>query len=461
MITTNTHINPSTNSLLTKAIDVKTRAVNQYRHDYIIDTSKAIADEYNYSVSRASKQVQIIYDEVVKQLVIRRYSRGGKIITAVDIERNRSKHKGIHYRFAFDVRIFNNKKFMIDGKRFLYWKQMQELNSLMSIEKHGSIKFGVSLVLPNKDFQQVIRKSTTARNVVEVIETSNIAFDKIKINEPAVEDFISTSKDRVHRAVANSLLQLNKVKGYIPMQVHDSVFGRKYYKGNEYTNLQQAPSVVRDAFFQGCTEIDIDACSNSHLLGLAKKYNEPHKYLKQYKRFKQQWRLELTQYTFGDTELEHIKCIKQVLTSLGFGSKLIRITSEKHGSKIKSFAKNNLTIEQWNKLISNPDLKKYAQEIQDLLPVLVEKNQHLKKLKIDSLHINDNLKKPLKKSKVLTYMYHHFEANAMRTALKGYEKNIRLIVHDGVYLENINSKDVNSIVKRFKQMDLTCSVKQL
>jgi len=453
MITTNTDINPTTNQALTKAIDVKTKAVNQYRHDYISKTSDLIESKYNYSVVKSSKQVQIIYDEVVKQFIIRRYSRDLEI-----------KDGNFNYKFRFDRRIFNNKKFRVQGVKtqVLYWKQMQELNPLMKIIKQGSKRYGIPLVAPSKELHRIVMYATTPKAVVRAIENTTFAVDNIKINSQALKQFIDTTTDDEHKSIAISFLKLNAVVGYIPMQWFTSVFGRKYYKGNKFINVQNAPSVVRSACFSGCVEIDIDACSNSYFKQQAIKYRIYCPSIKRSIRFKDAVRAEVATYTFGSATDDNIKKAKRALTAIGLGASLKFSNNDIAKAFRHSLQRDGtFTFEEGERFKKMPFIKSYITEFDKLHKVMMQKNKHLMKLKIKEIHIGDNLKKPLKKSSTVNYLFQQFEAQAMRTALEGFETNIRLIVHDGVYLENLNSKNVNSIVNRFNKMDLTCSVKHL
>ena len=447
MITTNS----STNSLLTKAIDIKTNAVNQYRHDYIVKTSDLMHSKFNYSVVKASKQVQIIYDEIVKQLAIRKYSRD------VFVE-----YDNIYFKFTFNTKIYNDIKFMVAGKRFVTWKVMQKLkNPLMKVKYFGSKKYGSSKISLTNDFRTIIARMATAPFVIDAIEDTTFAIDNIKINAQSLKRFVNTTDNDEHASIAKSFLQLNAVNSYLPMQYFVSAFGRKYYKGNKYINIQNAPSVIRRACFGDCVDIDINGCSNSYFRQQAIKYKIKYPKIKQYNRFKDAVRAEVAVFVFGEATKVNVKKAKKALTAISLGASIKVNDKVPKQYQPALIADGDFTIDELLKLGRMPFIKSYITEYELLHSLMLRNADSLKQLKIKEIHIGENINKPLKKSTTVNYLFQQFEANAMRTALKGFEPNIRLLVHDGVYLENLSSVDVNSIVNRFKKMDLTISVKQL
>ena len=486
MITTNPNINTTTNSLLTKAIDIKTKAVSQYRHDYIVKTSDLIESKYKFSVIKASKQVQIIYDEAVKQLVKKAMNGvGGNGLYEFTTAGRYSK------QYFHDIRI----KFKCNkGKPVSVWSVMQELNPLVVKITDGNIEYS-GVVRISKDFDSVIKnivqyngaylvnliesqsKLTTIKtkatkkkkgSVKQVMMKGKV--DKIKINAESLQDFINETTHAMlsacddeyaelkkMKAISKQLLLINSVNDYVPLMISYSHSGRKYYSGSKHTNLQQMKKVIRTACFKGCTEIDINACSAQFLIQQAQQYGCSSKTLRQLKAnsFKKKIRYDVAKHVYGVATEETIKGAKEIITAIGLGGSLTSL-SHKHN---KLLSRGTVTVEQLKKAHLHSFVRPYYNEVQAINQSIFDDNQHLVDKKF--LHKDNDIKQPLQKGKVSTYLYQKFEAEAMKTALKGFKPNIRLMVHDGVYLEGISSYNILRIKQRFDNMDLTITVKQL
>ena len=483
MITTNTQTNPTTNQVLTKAIDIKTKAVNKHRHDYISKTSDLIESKYKFSVVKASKQVQIIYDVIVKQLVSKAMNGlGGNTFYEISTAGKYSK------KYFYDIRI------SVKGKPISAWSLMQELNPLL-IKTYEGNQYEAGECVINKDFDSVIknivqyngaylvnliegqRKLTTIKtkatkkkkgSVKQVLIKGKV--DKIKINAESLQDFINetthamlSANDDAYaelkkvKAISKQLLLINSVNDYVPLMIKFSHSGRKYYRGSKHTNLQQMKKVIRTACFKGCTEIDINACSAQFLIQQAKQYGCSSKTLRQLKAnsFKKKIRYDVAKHVYGVATEETIKGAKEIITAIGLGGSLTSL-SHKHN---KLLSRGTVTVEQLKKAQLHSFVRPYYNEVRAINQSIFDGNQHL--VGKDFLHKDKDIKQPLQKGKVSTYLYQKFEAESMKTALKGFKDNIRLQVHDGVYLENLTITEINKIKLRFSKMDLTITVKQL
>jgi hypothetical protein len=108
--------------------------------------------------------------------------------------------------------------------------------------------------------------------------------------------------------------------------------------------------------------------------------------------------------------------------------------------------------------ISHWFVKGYYKELSDIGKAVYADNKD--KLKDEDCLYREgkNGKKSFIKTKLLSYMYHHFERNVMDTAFAGFEKNIKIMVHDGCYIEGLSDKDLRTIEGRFADMGLTVSI---
>jgi len=445
---------PQTTNTIDSTTVCETHLVNSkdkltHKQHYINKTSELIHKHYGYPLHRAVDKVTMIYNNVINQLIWRNINRQGN---------NRL------YKFRFDKPVFNNDKFNVNKKPYITWKAIQEVNPLLVVVKDGNTRIGISDVQISTELNAEVKMlCSSATVVVDSLTKPNDVIDKIYINSDALQDFSCTTEDRKHRAIAKQLLFINSANGYIPHVIRMSDFGRKYYRGSRYTNVQFTPKEVRKACFKGCTEIDINSCSNSFLIQEAKKYNLPHKYLKQFKRFKSSIRHEVTKFVFGldNCTDENVKSAKRGITAIGMGSVIHEIKSPGQAKYFTLVNDGTFTVEQYNRFVKHTFVKGYYSELQAIQEALVKHNQHLKKLKLPSLHTNGDITKNLKKGKVLNYMYQHFETKVMQTVLKKYKRKIRLSVHDGVYMGNLTTTEINKIELGFKKFNLTVTVKAL
>ncbi len=489
MIETNTNTNPSTNQLLTKCINKNIIAVNRHRHDYITKTSDLVECKFNYSVTKASKAIQIIYDEVVKQLVQKSLSRdcdNGSYRFAFGTKFYRRTFHDIKVKFKQDVTIDGKfkktKGVKKKGTAIAMWTIMQDVNPLLKVQIQGNDMIGISTVLIDDDFNSVIKyitlndgvyivnmieqqgsfkqittKSTKAKKGSTKTVFINAKIDKIKINETALLYFTNTTTDEKLKSVAKQLLLVNSVKGYIPLAVSYAHSGRKYYRGSKYTNLQNANKEVRNVCFKGCTEIDINACSANYLIQQADKYGVEVKSLRQLRAnsFKKKIRFDLAKHVYGVATQENIDKAKEIITAVGLGASLTVI----HHGFNKLLSRGVVDVVQMKRAYRHSFMRMYCKEVTQLHKKMFNNNQDLNTKSY--LHKDGDMKQPLQMGRVCTYLYQRFEAKAMNTALKGYTDNIRLQVHDGVYLDNITTKDINIIKQRFSKMDLTISITDL
>ena len=377
--------------------------------------------------------------------------------------------------------VFADVKFQVKKKRLNTWRVIQELNPLLKIVEVGTKFTGVSEVLISTELDKLIAYKARYDNafVVDLIENHDhyktkkvyatkkkkgytekvfSDVDKITIDANSLQNFANTSTDKKHIAIAEQLLRINSVKNYIPLMVSYAQSGRKYYRGSKYTNLQNAPRVVREACFKGTVELDINACSANYLIQQATKLGVNVKSLQQMKSnsFKKKIRYDLAKHVYGVASAENIDKAKDIITAVGLGASL----TVQHPLHNKLISKGVITAEQMRTTLHHSFVHDFYTEIKLLHKKMFDANKDELASKA-YLHKEGDIKLKLQKGRVCTYLYQKFEADVMHKALKGYEDNIRLSVHDGVYLDNISTNDVNIITKRFNGMDLTISVKYL
>jgi len=414
-----------------------------HKEHYIEETSQLIHEQYNYPVIKASKQVQVVYDEVVKQLV-----------------KSRTRHMGNnrYYKFAFDnnKEVFNNLKFQANKKRLKTWKVIQEINPLLQVVELGSKFTGISSVVISKELDAIVKH--LSKDIPFVVEASgfNLAgASKIKINTKSLIQLMHTGT-KTQRFKATEIMRVNNEYGFIPMHKVKSLAGRLFYKGiAQELNLQMLSSDVRRACFGGCIEIDIDACAPNYMIQQANKYNIKVTIIKQMlsNSFKKAIREDVAEYMCSNTSAESTKKAKQLINAITMGASL----SNHKGSKLRRL----LTYKELESAKEHKFIRDYYAEVQCIHEAMLNDNQHL--VKHEQLRVvrKKVITDKLSQSKVCAYLYHRFESTAMQTALSGFEDKVRLLIHDGVYIDPITTTEINKIKLRFSKLGLTVSVKQL
>ena len=58
----------------------------------------------------------------------------------------------------------------------------------------------------------------------------------------------------------------------------------------------------------------------------------------------------------------------------------------------------------------------------------------------------------------MAHQFQHFERYAMDTSFAGFDKYVKLRIHDGIYIEGMPGVYLNVVKRRFADMKLTVSV---
>jgi len=424
---------------------------------YVPETARLLHDATGYPIKRALHKVAWFYDEVINEFI-----RMHLYANSDMIELGR-------YHFAKSRISVKLHKFVSNSKTYKLFKTIQELNPLFfDIELGNNISHKISLVQVIPSFQKVINNALTNSTVVtnallgDYMEDGFLCIkhEKVSIDANSLRNargsFIDDETGEIKEysvKVANYLLCLNDVFGYIPHVPNESDFGRKYYR---MINLQGAPKEVRNAAMPNAIEVDINSCSNEFLMQSADMYGVSCNYLKMFSAEKQSVREEITKMVFGIDKnskkfKDKLKLIKQCITALGFNARL----SSGNKSAISNLLKDKCRVNWFN---HHPFIRGYYNDINNITKAFIDANED--RLSHESfLFSNDNIGMPkVIPSKFMAYGYQHFERNAMDTAFAGFERNIKLMVHDGCYVEGMDEDDLNVVESRFAKLGLTISV---
>lgn len=428
-----------------KKVDFKTKVIS-VRDDYVNQAATLINSTTGYSFVKALAKASIFFEEVVFEFIRRELTTDDDLIT--------------NKKYYISKSYLTNKlgTFQVSGNRYCVLKTINKAAPLFFDVAIGSkITNKITLAQATSSFHKILNEATTNSEIVVsamfdgfLDELSDpLKHDKIYIDANSLRGAVA-GYDKVHDIkVANRLLHFNNVFGYLPHIINESPFGRKYYKG---INLQGASKRIRKDAFPNAIEIDINSASNEWLMRQAKLHGLNYSLIKEFSKHKESVRIAITIDVFGEHYSEEdFGNIKQCITAIGFGARL----GNTRENAICKILKNEI---HRSKFMKHWFIKDYYEKMNEIGKAVYKANKDRLK-NVDCLYsVNKKNKKLFKKAKLMAYLYQHFERDAMDTAFTGFKDNIKLMVHDGCYVEGLSDQDIIVVKQRFKKKGLTVSV---
>jgi hypothetical protein len=428
-----------------KKNDCKTKIIS-VRDDYINQAAILINSTTGYSFAKAVAKVNVFFEEVVFEFIRRELNTDDDLIA--------------NKRYYISKSYLTNKlgTFQVCGNRHCVLKTINKVAPLFFDIAVGSrVTNKITLAQATGYFQKILNEATTNSEIVTsamfgvfLDELSDpLKHDKIYIDANSLRKSVAGYNKVYDVKVANRLLHFNNVFGYLPHIINESPFGRKYYKG---INLQGASKRIRKDAFPHAIEIDINSASNEWLMQQAKLHGLNYSLIEEFSQNKKAVRIEITVDVFGEHYSEEdLGSIKQCVTAIGFGARL----GSARENAICKILKNNI---HRSKFMKHWFIKGYYKEMNEIGKAVYKANKDQLK-NVDCLYsISKKNKKIFKKAKLMAYLYQHFERDVMNTAFIGFEKNIKLMVHDGCYVERLSDQDIAVVKQRFKKKGLTVSI---
>jgi hypothetical protein len=426
-------------------IDFKTKVIS-VRDDYVNQAATLINSTTGYSFVKAVAKASIFFEEVVFEFIRREITTDDDLLT----------NKKYYISKSYLTKKLGT--FQVSGNRHCVLKTINKAAPLFFDVTIGSkITNKITLAQATSSFQKILNEATTNSQIVAsamfdgfLDELSDpLKHDKIYIDANSLRGAVA-GYNKVHDIkVANRLLHFNNVFGYLPHIINESLFGRKYYKG---INLQGASKRIRKDAFPNAIEIDINSASNEWLMRQAKLYGLNYSLIKEFSKHKESVRIAITIDVFGEHYSEEdFGNIKQCITAIGFGARL----GNTRENAICKILKNKI---HRSKFMKHWFIKDYYEKMNEIGKAVYKANKDQLK-NVDCLYsVNKKNKKLFKKAKLMAYLYQHFERDAMDTAFTGFKDNIKLMVHDGCYVEGLSDQDIVVVKQRFKKKGLTVSL---
>jgi len=420
---------------------------------YVKETARLLHADTGYPIAKSLVRVAKFYDVIINEFIKQTiYNKNSLLALGV--------YNIYLTGFAKELGTFNVKK----TRRCAYKSILAVCPLFRVLSKGNGLAKSLTSVVVIPSFRKVINEAMTNSYLVSdcifrdyLDEVSDpLRHEKVYIDADSLRDarggFIDkkTGKVKIRSVqVANYLLHVHKVFGYVPHIPNESNFGRLYYR---CINLQGAPKEVRKAALPNATEVDINSCSNEFLMQQANKHGVGCNYLKLFSAEKHSIRVEITKKVFDVDESDvdfsdvYLKTIKQCITAIGFGARIINYKD----NAINVILESELHRARF---MNHEFIVGYYADMNNISTAVVRAHPELHEF--DYL-LSDGGK--LSPSKLMAYQFQHFERNAMDTSFEGFDKYVKLRIHDGRYIEGMSSDDLDVVKRRFAKLGLTISV---
>ena len=412
---------------------------------YVKETARLLHVNTGYPINKSLTKVAKFYDVVINEFIKQTIYNKDALLSL-----------GIYNiyltGFAKELGTFN-----VNKTRRCVYKSILAVCPLFRVLDEGnglSKKLTSVVVIPS--FRKVINEGMTNSYLVSdcifrdyLDEVSDpLKQEKVYIDADSLRSARSGFKKMHSVKLANYLLHVHKVFGYLPHIPNESNFGRLYYR---CLNLQGAPKELRKVALPNATEVDIDSCSNEFLMQQAKEHGVSCDYLKLFSAEKTNIRIEITKKVFdvdkSDANFDsYLSVIKQCITAIGFGARIIDYKE----NAISNLLQNRIHRAQF---LNHEFITGYSSDMKNISTAVV--NAHPELHDLPYLLSNGGNLSP---SKLMAHQFQHFERYAMDTAFAGFDKYVKLRIHDGRYIEGMNVDDLNVVKRRFADIDLTVSV---
>lgn len=276
--------------------------------------------------------------------------------------------------------------------------------------------------------------------------------------------YIDTRTKALYVMQADTILRIAQhTGGFFFQRKKSSSFGRNYYAG---TSVQNVNKELRRAMLGRCWEYDIRSAVFSWKMGFAKECYEQLTTSETFEKTfsitllflsdKKDFMMTVRHYTFPeDSEIpreEQDKKLKQAVTAISFGARRGSTGWVKDGNNWKNPAlveifKNH---QDRDRFMNCSVVKKFIQE-QNLIDDFIYKTcreENPPFLQSDEVRTDSGL---ISKSKVIAYLYQHFETEVMDIAAHAIESLGRKVlarIHDAIIIDRRLGLDNKEVVER-------------
>lgn len=316
-------------------------------------------------------------------------------------------------------------------KHFPMFKVITQGSNLKGEQTVATTDIPLDILIAGQDVGAIFKKQYADVNFEDPTQ-----YDIAPINIKNLENFISKSTNQTHTATAKLILLIAQATGgNLPMVIHESSFGRKYYRG---TNLQSCAKVVREAALGPCWSVDIEnAVVNWKYSMMSKETQHNLTYTREYIQDKNRIRKQLAELVFGNTEKHSINTIKQIMTAVGFGAR--GETNCWYRNSTGAWTQGSISEilyskELRNRLFSDEWMSRFMVE-QDHMNKALEQDlrpEFQANAKLKQMVLTESGKR-ISVQKMIALAYQHAERTVMMKIDEWANAQQILLVHDGAY----------------------------
>ncbi len=348
----------------------------------------------------------------------------------------------------------------LTGKRTLMKTQipLTELHAIEDAEDTFKRIYG--------EHEKALRDPTAYEQIVIDEKSLQNYYDRTRVKQAADA---ASGKDITKLAsylqIAQDLLQIQKVVGFIPHIKKVSQFGRTYYL--TALSLQNIPKVVREAALGKCTSIDVSNSVFNWRATIVKEISPGIKipYTLEYLDQKDYHRKRLVEKVFADSSLNRSYClgiIKQAITSIGFGAKTE--DAKYYGSPaldnlFKPQGSSVIQKKQLNLFKKDPFMKSFIAEQKMIGDIIYKYFKDSFKGTKNLEYVSSN--RGIEKTKVLAWLYQQAETDQMQPVYDMLGDKVLLKVHDGFYVKDLTKEETLNFKQYFYEANIVIDIKEV
>lgn len=223
----------------------------------------------------------------------------------------------------------------------------------------------------------------------------------------------------------------------LPQVVHQSTFGRTYYRG---PNLQNVHKTVRHAALGACYSVDINTSVFNWKYAVVP-FNQELTYTRELIQDKARIRRTLAELVFDNAEPHTVNTIKQVLTAISFGARSESKCWYKNSSNTWTQGAISDIIRSKahrDRLFNDPWMREFMLEQKRINDYLAEElSNSARNGEIPQRYLADltNDRGNLNKNKLIAWAYQQSEQQVIKEMIKHSRAEVLLQVHDGLYFK--------------------------
>ncbi|PUE28055.1 hypothetical protein B9Z35_12780 [Limnohabitans sp. Jir61] len=371
-----------------------------------------------------------------------------------------------------NIRKANNFTKEISLVKFTKLVKLVEQNCLANLRKMTASQFNHFLNTPSPDdialYQPIIDEANNLSKKQRLID-----YDVVEIDVHSLENYIrmivagqynlTPLQEETNARQAISILRIAQLNNnLLPQKKKRSEFGRIYYEGH---SVQSVHKTLRKAMLGTSFEYDAKSCAPNWKYAFAQDYlnsinsiasvGDEFYGTEHYLFYKKEFYKQVIADTFDSestwSEDKKTEKIKETMTSLSFGAKMVEATwtSSNGVQKQTSIMDIFKFPDERQRFLKSPSVVRFKLE-QQVLDNYISETFRNKYPDIDSLKILKSQSGRRSQPKVIAWLYQHAEThmmNIVRDELRKLGKTLLANVHDAVVIREQLTQDEIKVIE--------------